>query len=99
MIAQYPDSRNGRAKRMTSQNLPHVRRAPDRLQAAWIGFQFKARGISQEAIAKRTGVSPQMVNQVIHGLRTSARVQRAVAMALGFTSWSMLLATRPEIAA
>ncbi len=80
-------------------NPTHVRRTPDRLQAAWIGFQFKSRGITQDQIAKRIGVSSKTVNHVIHGIRTSGKVQKEIADTLGFSSWDSLLAARPEVAA
>lgn len=45
------------------------------------------RGISQTSIANRIGVSMEMVNQVLMGKKTSAKVQQAVAEALGLPSW------------
>ena len=99
MISQYSNSRNGRTKKMNDQVPTHVCRVPNRLQAAWIGFQFKSRGITQDEIAKRVGVSSKTVNHVIHGIRTSGKVQKAIAETLGFSSWDALLASRPEVAA
>lgn len=46
------------------------------------------RGISQTRLAKDIGVSMEMVNQVLMGKRTSAKVQKAIAHAIGLTSWA-----------
>lgn len=48
--------------------------------------RLKARGLSMSAIARRVRpqVKPQHVREVIHG-RQSARIQNAVARALGLT--------------
>jgi hypothetical protein len=64
----------------------------DRVQGAWIGYQLKLRGITQMDIGRRAGVTDVMVNRVIYGVRTSARVQKIVAETLGFVSWQELRA-------
>lgn len=40
-------------------------------------------GIEQKEIAKRIGVTPPAVSQVIHGISSSIKIRRAVAEALG----------------
>ena len=67
----------------------------DRLQGAWIGYQMKCQGITHKDIAIKVGVRPVSVTQVIHGLRTSGRIQKAVAQELGYESWNQLMATFP----
>ena len=63
----------------------------DRRQGAWIGYQLKLADITHKDIAKRVGVHPVSVTQVIHGIRTSAKIQKEVALALGYDTWSDLL--------
>ena len=40
-------------------------------------------GVSQADIARRAGVTPTHVSDVLHGRRRSPRVERAIAEALG----------------
>lgn len=67
-----------------------TRMPPNVRQGAWIIYQMKLAGISQQTIASNLGVSRQIVQQVVYGLRTSHRVQTAIAKALGYKSWSDL---------
>jgi lambda repressor-like predicted transcriptional regulator len=60
-------------------------------QGAWIGYQLKLAGITHKDIAQQAGVHPVSVTQVIHGIRTSGKIQKAVAQALGYDTWSELL--------
>jgi len=76
-----------------------VRLAPNREQAANIFFYMKKHNITQQDIAIMSGVCQQMVQQVIYGMKTSGRVQAAIAAALGFSSWSALTAGRRGVAA
>jgi len=76
----------------------HARRV-DREQGAWINYRMKCSGIQQKDIAKRLGVSQQMVQRVAYGVGTSARVQKALAQALGHANWTELVATRQGVAA
>lgn len=46
------------------------------------------RGISQSSIAAKLGTSITIVNQVLLGRKTSAKVQQAIAEAIGLSSWS-----------
>lgn len=75
---------------------------PDRIRAAWINYQLRINGYTQTRLAREIGVSQPMVRQVIYGLRTSARVQKAIAKAIGSTTWNEVLAhgpTRKAVAA
>jgi|GEM_PF-2355436 len=65
--------------------------SPNLEQASWIIYQFKRKGITQRDIARDVGVTPQIVSQVIYGLRTSAQIKRAIAGALGYESWGELM--------
>lgn len=76
-----------------------VRRAPDRKQAAFIRYHMTEQGVTQSDIAELAGVRRQMVQLVVYGLRTSGRVQAAIANALGFESWSDLCAKKRSVAA
>jgi transcriptional regulator with XRE-family HTH domain len=69
-------------------------RKANRAQGAWIGYQLKLAGVTQASIGERVKVSRVMVNRVIHGAASSARVQKAIAKALGFSTWNELLAAR-----
>jgi len=69
-------------------------RKANRAQGAWIGYQFKLAGITQRQVAEKARVTPQMVQRVVCGAGTSARVQKAIAKALGFSAWNELLAAR-----
>lgn len=44
-------------------------------------------GVSQSSIAAKLGTSVTMVNQVLMGKKTSAKVQQAIADAIGLPSW------------
>ncbi len=76
-----------------------VHMIPSLEQGAWINYQCKLRRVRHEEIAVSAGVSRQMVQQVIYGKRTSARVMKLIAKSLGYASWNEMLATRSEVAA
>ena len=59
-------------------------------QAVYIQALISMRRGSERQIADIAGVSFTTVNHVIWGLRTSARVQQAIAKYLGFPSWEVL---------
>ncbi len=82
-----------------SKNRKHAHGVPDYEQGAWIGYRLKVYGIRQQDIADKVGVSRQMVQQVAYGLRTSHRVQKAIALALGYDSWAELIANSRRVAA
>jgi len=93
---EYPQKRGKAALGVGGEVFP---RRVDRAQGAWIGYQLRLRGITQGDIALRVRVSQQMVQRVSYGVSTSARVQKAIAQALGLKTWSELLATREGVAA
>jgi hypothetical protein len=72
---------------------------PNKEQGAWICYQIRRGGLTQEDIARRAAVSQQMVQRVIYGIGTSHKVQKAIVEALGFDSWSDLTAARQGAAA
>lgn len=76
-----------------------VRLAPNREQAANIFFYMKMRDVTQLDISVMAGVSNSMVQQVIYGTKTSGRVQKAIALALGFPSWTALTSGKRGVAA
>lgn len=53
-------------------------------------YRLSQMGLSQTAIAHKTQVSVPVVNQVIRGVRTSKKIQGAIATTLGHNSWSEL---------
>jgi len=72
---------------------------PDAEQGAWISYQMKRRGVKLDTIGQACGVSFQMVHAVVWGRKTSGRVQKQIAISLGYSSWIELLAARREVAA
>lgn len=74
-------------------------RHADRTQGAWINYQFKLCGVTQEHVATMSGVTRQMVQRVSYGVSTSAHVQRMIALAIGYKSWMDLVAARQGVAA
>lgn len=72
---------------------------PDREQGAWIAYQLKLQGFTLESIAGCAGVSGAMIHMVIYGKKTSARVQKIIALSLCYDSWNELLAAREGVAA
>jgi hypothetical protein len=74
-------------------------RRADRAQGSWINYQMKLSGVTQKLVATMAGVSRQMVQRVAYGVSTSAKVQRAIAQALGYKTWSELVAARQGVAA
>ncbi|OHD22785.1 MAG: hypothetical protein A2Y38_20170 [Spirochaetes bacterium GWB1_59_5] len=68
----------------------------NREQAAWIFYQMRLHNMTQRSVAATAGVSDTMVRSVASGIRTSARVQKAIAKALNFASWAALLAAYAE---
>jgi hypothetical protein len=73
--------------------------APEAVQGAWIGYQLRIHGITDADIAAEVGVRRQVVQGVRYGMRTSARVQKALATALGYQTWTELLASVRRVAA
>jgi len=79
--------------------LRQLAKAPNLDQGAWIAYQMKLQGFNLVSMAECVGVSTPMVHMVIYGKKTSGRVQKAIAQALLFDSWSELLASRQGVAA
>jgi DNA-binding transcriptional regulator LsrR (DeoR family) len=75
------------------------RRGPEREQGAWICYQLRLIGLTQGDIAQELGVTRQMVQRVAYGLVTSARVQKGIAIALGYKNWADLSEAREGVAA
>jgi hypothetical protein len=74
-------------------------RNADREQGAWLAYQMKLRGVTQQKIADDLHVTQQMIQRVAYGVTTSGRVQRALATALGYESWRDLVGSRQGVAA
>jgi transcriptional regulator with XRE-family HTH domain len=72
---------------------------PNMEQGAWICYRLKLAGSSQKELAGRIGVTQQMVQQVAYGLKTSQRVQKAIAESLGYSTWAELIANSRRVAA
>jgi transcriptional regulator with XRE-family HTH domain len=47
-------------------------------------------GLSQTAIATKCNATPVTINLVIRGARTSARLQKQIAVILGYPDWKSL---------
>jgi predicted transcriptional regulator len=76
-----------------------IRLVPDAEQGAYIMYRMRLRDLTQNDIAAALGISSEFVHMVIWGKKTSARVQKQIALSLGFSSWIELLSTRKEFAA
>lgn len=74
-------------------------RRADREQGAWITYQMKVRGVTQQGLAQGLGVTQQMIQRVAYGVSTSHRVRQALAKALGFETWTDLVGSRQGVAA
>jgi len=59
------------------------------MHPADIQSALKKNGITQKAIAEKLGVSEMSVSIIIHRHRTSDRIMRAVAEAIGRESWQV----------
>lgn len=86
-------------QKCSPRKMPPRRKVPRSIQGAWIGYQLKINGLTDVYIAKKVGVTQQMVQRVKYGLATSARVQKAIAVELGYASWIELLSSRKGEAA
>ncbi len=58
----------------------------------WIKYQLSLIGVSNSDIADQAGVRDSSVWAVIHGKRTSERLQKAIAERLGLESWAAVIA-------
>jgi transcriptional regulator with XRE-family HTH domain len=57
----------------------------------WIKFQLNLRNIKYKTVAKKAGVSEEMITQFIKGRKNSERVKKALAETLGYTSFEALI--------
>jgi len=65
---------------------------PNMEQGIWLNYLLRTAGYSQQDVATKAGVSRQMVQKVLYGIKTSQRVQKAIANTLGFNTWAELIA-------
>lgn len=72
---------------------------PNMEQGIWLNYLLRTAGYSQKDIADKAGVSRQMVQKVLYGIRTSRRVQVAIAEALGYKTWAEVLVVGRRVAA
>ena len=71
---------------------------PNMEQGIWLNYLLRTAGYSQKDIADKAGVSRQMVQKVLYGIKTSQRVQKAIAQALGYKTWSEVLVIGRRVA-
>ena len=57
------------------------------MQAIEIKTELMKMGITQAEIARRAAVSRTVVSDVIHGRKTSKRVEQVITEALGNSTW------------
>ena len=57
----------------------------------WIQYQLRLINVSCTDLAERLGVRDTSVWGTIHGRRTSARIQQAVADTLGLPDWDAVI--------
>jgi predicted transcriptional regulator len=60
---------------------------------------MKMLGITEKELALMAGVSATMIRWVIYGTRTSGRVSKIVATALGYSNWNELVVSIKGFAA
>lgn len=57
----------------------------------WIKYQLQLIGVSNEDIGDELGVRSNSVSAVMHGKRTSARIQQKIADKLGLPNWDAVI--------
>lgn len=57
----------------------------------WIKYQLQLIGVSNEDIGDELGVRSNSVSAVMHGKRTSARIQQKIADKLGLLNWDAVI--------
>jgi DNA-binding transcriptional regulator LsrR (DeoR family) len=72
---------------------------PNMEQGIWLNYLLRTAGYSQQDIATKAGVSRQMVQKVLYGLKTSRRVQTVIAETLGYKTWAEVLVIGRRVAA
>ena len=68
------------------------------IYGGWIKYQLALINVSQTDIAEKFGVRDTSVWAVIHGRRTSARIQQEIAEVLGLPNWQAVLAAAKRAA-
>ena len=61
-------------------------------KGCYIGYMLKVRGITQEDVARRAGLTQRSVSAFLTGVKNSEKVKRAIAEALGFPSFEAVMA-------
>jgi len=61
-------------------------------KGCYINYMLRVRGITQETVATKAGVTQHMVSQVLCGVKNSEKVKNALAEILGYESFDTLLA-------
>ncbi len=89
-------------KKKTRKSHKPKNRTIGHIYGGWIKYQLSLINVSQTDIAESFGVRDTAVWSVIHGRRTSARIQQKIAEILGQPDWATLLkvaekATRENI--
>jgi hypothetical protein len=62
----------------------------DKLFVCWLKYRLEAAGHTLRETARKTNYYPSMVSQVIRGIKTSPRIDSALAGALGYPSFMAL---------
>ncbi|MEL3907927.1 MAG: hypothetical protein P1P64_02800 [Treponemataceae bacterium] len=62
-----------------------------KVYGGWIKYQLDLVGVTCTDIAEEIGVRDNSVWYVIHGMRTSARIQQKVADKLNLSNWDAVL--------
>jgi transcriptional regulator with XRE-family HTH domain len=61
-------------------------------KGCWIKYQLNLRGITYKTVARKAGVSEEMITQFIKARKNSDKVRRALAETLGYPSFEALIA-------
>ncbi len=61
------------------------------IYGGWIKYQLDLIGVSYPDIAEELGVRDNSIWAVVHGKRTSARIQQKIADKLGLPSWDAVI--------
>ena len=62
-------------------------------EGLWIIYRLKLKGISQADMAAKLQVKASTVNQILHGVRRSARIETALYQTLGYPSFEAMIAS------
>ncbi len=61
------------------------------MYGGWIKYQLQLIGVSNEDIGDELGVRSNAVSSVMHGKRTSARIQQKIADKLKLPNWEAVI--------